>query len=247
MGHSSEGSSRVSRRGRYNCLHENASRKLMIRSYNRSRAPRLRWTNELHQCFVNAVQRLGGENRATPKMILQMMNVKALTVSHIKSHLQMFRSMKKEVILQEASMIEQAERCNDNVCFAQQNSNHWGSVNVQDKTREHNKYASFSTSEMNRKKVEMKWNNMKVKEEGSSSVLDSENLRTTVLRKMELPFAVNKVLYRDFLNNGFTSNASEDTENAQQLITASFSSSTAVDIELTLGGPYAALRSSCAN
>ena len=49
----------------------------------------------------------------------------------------------------------------------------------------------------------MKWNSMKVKEEGSSSMLDSENLRTTILRKMELP---PKVLYRDFLKNGFTSN-----------------------------------------
>nr|GEV87076.1 hypothetical protein [Tanacetum cinerariifolium] len=146
MVHSCEGSSRVSRRRRYNCLHENLSRKLMVRSYNRSRVPRLRWTNELHQCFVNAVQRLGGEKRATPKMVLQMFNVKALT---------MFRSMKNEVILQETSVIEQAESCNDN--------------------------------------------------------------------------------------------AYKDPENAQELISASFSSSTAVDIELTLGGPNAALRSSCAN
>ncbi|GKD60656.1 protein phosphate starvation response 1, partial [Tanacetum coccineum] len=174
MGHSCEGSSRVSRRRRYNCMHENLSRKLMVRSYNRSRTPRLRWSNELHQCFVNAVQRLGGEKRATPKMILQMMNVKALTVSHIKSHLQMFRSMKNEAILQEASTIEQAESCNDNVCFAQQNNNLRGLINAQDETREHNKYTSFSTSELNRLYI-VKWNNTKVKEEGSS-VLDSENL-----------------------------------------------------------------------
>ncbi|GKE04145.1 hypothetical protein Tco_1396163 [Tanacetum coccineum] len=92
----------------------------------------------------------------------------------------------------------------------------------------------------------MKWNNTKVKEE-CSSVPDSENLRTTILRKMELPFVGSKVLYRDFLNNGFTSNANEDRKNAQEPISASFSSSAAVDIELTLGGPYAALRSSCAN
>nr|GEU49679.1 putative Myb family transcription factor At1g14600 [Tanacetum cinerariifolium] len=246
MGHSCEGSSRISRRRRYNCLHENISRTLMVRSYNRSRTPRLRWTNELHQCFVNVVQRLGGEKRATPKMILQMMNVKVLTVSHIKSHLQMFRSMKNEVILQEASTIEQSESCNDNVVFAQQNNNHQRLVSVQDETREHNKYTSFCTSEMNRKLVEMKWNNTKVKEE-CSSVPDSENLRTTILRKMELPFVGSKVLYRDFLNNGLTSNANEDRKNAQEPISASFSSSAAVDIELTLGGPYAALRTSCAN
>lgn len=34
----------------------------MVRPYVRSKMPRLRWTPDLHRCFVHAVQRLGGEN-----------------------------------------------------------------------------------------------------------------------------------------------------------------------------------------
>ncbi|KAL0310726.1 UNVERIFIED_CONTAM: putative Myb family transcription factor [Sesamum angustifolium] len=73
-----------------------------VRPYVRSKMPRLRWTHDLHQCFINAVDRLGGEDRATPKMVLELMNVKGLTITHVKSHLQMYRSMKHEQMLQEA-------------------------------------------------------------------------------------------------------------------------------------------------
>ncbi|KAI3718698.1 hypothetical protein L6452_19579 [Arctium lappa] len=78
---------------------KNNSNKPIIQSYGRPKVPRLRWSTELHQCFENAVARLGGVERATPKMVLQMMNVKGVSISHIKSHLQMSRSMKKERVL----------------------------------------------------------------------------------------------------------------------------------------------------
>ena len=34
-----------------------------VRPYTRSKRPRLRWTDELHRCFLRAVARLGGEDR----------------------------------------------------------------------------------------------------------------------------------------------------------------------------------------
>ncbi|XP_006656364.1 myb family transcription factor MPH1-like [Oryza brachyantha] len=63
-----------------------------VRQYNRSDVPRMRWTEELHRRFVEAVECLGGQDEATPKRILQLMGVKGVSISHIKSHLQMYRS-----------------------------------------------------------------------------------------------------------------------------------------------------------
>ncbi|KAK1612520.1 hypothetical protein QYE76_036193 [Lolium multiflorum] len=63
-----------------------------VRQYNRSDEPRMRWTEELHRQFIEAVHCLGGPDEATPKRILQLMGEKGVSISHIKSHLQMHRS-----------------------------------------------------------------------------------------------------------------------------------------------------------
>nr|GMC93404.1 myb family transcription factor EFM-like [Ipomoea batatas] len=55
------------------------------------RKPRRCWSPELHQRFVDALDKLGGAQAATPKQIREIMNVDGLTNDEVKSHLQKYR------------------------------------------------------------------------------------------------------------------------------------------------------------
>lgn len=58
--------------------------------------PRLKWTQELHQRFVEAVNQLGGADRATPRSLMRVMEIPGLTLYHLKSHLQKYRLGKSQ-------------------------------------------------------------------------------------------------------------------------------------------------------
>ncbi|XP_019254231.1 PREDICTED: myb family transcription factor PHL5-like isoform X2 [Nicotiana attenuata] len=61
---------------------------------NKHSKTRIRWSEDLHERFLDCVNRLGGADKATPKQILNLMDSEGLTLDHVKSHLQKYRNAK---------------------------------------------------------------------------------------------------------------------------------------------------------
>ncbi|KAL8201572.1 hypothetical protein R6Q57_010719 [Mikania cordata] len=53
--------------------------------------PRLKWTPDLHERFIEAVNQLGGADKATPKSVSRLMGIQGITLYHLKSHLKKYR------------------------------------------------------------------------------------------------------------------------------------------------------------
>ncbi|CAF2274538.1 unnamed protein product [Brassica napus] len=80
-----------------------SARNLSSASKQRMRLMLGRWTPELHEAFVEAVNQLCGSERATPKAVLNLLNNPGLTIYHLKSHLKKYRTARYKPETSEAT------------------------------------------------------------------------------------------------------------------------------------------------
>ncbi|KAJ8764296.1 hypothetical protein K2173_006036 [Erythroxylum novogranatense] len=86
----------VSKLGSCNWISTGNSNKQMkiqatIHQHQGNKKQRRCWSPELHHRFIDALERLGGPQVATPKQIRELMKVDGLTNDEVKSHLQKYR------------------------------------------------------------------------------------------------------------------------------------------------------------
>lgn len=65
-----------------------SSSSTVVRPYVRSKVPRLRWSADLHRCFVHAVERLGGED--SKYLRLSLMSMSSFLHNFVFSHVYNF-------------------------------------------------------------------------------------------------------------------------------------------------------------
>ncbi|KAI3511945.1 hypothetical protein L1887_19106 [Cichorium endivia] len=61
--------------------------------------PRLKWTPDLHERFIEAVNQLGGADKATPKSVLKLLGIQDITLYYLKSHIRLSKNLYSKPIV----------------------------------------------------------------------------------------------------------------------------------------------------